>query len=326
MRSAWPGYDSHGALTMKIALTGDRYAEPAKQAAFVEQLMRQAETLPGVSAVAAIEDLPADDSVHGSGIYFPSQPHPREEDVPIVLYSSVAPGYFQAMRIPLIRGREFTARDKADGTKTAIIDDWTARHYWPNQDPIGKRFRLHEKGPLREIVGVAGNVEQPVAVKLVKGQLGQVYFPFAQEPTPMVTVVLRSGGDVAALMSAMRNVVRNVDIDQPVFQVRTLEESHAIGRTSQKMGAALLGGFAAVALLLAVIGIYGVMAYSVGRRTREFGIRMSLGAEPRDVLGQVARQGAVLAGLGIVAGAAGAFALTRFMRSMLYGVQPTRIP
>jgi putative ABC transport system permease protein len=203
------------------------------------------------------------------------------------------------------------------------VDEWAAKRYWPNQNPVGKQLKLGGKLPPREIVGVVGSVDQGVLLRLLKGRVGQVYVPFAQDPEPAMTLVLRMDGDPVQMIPAVRNVVRNVDIDQPVFRVQTMEATLAVGRAPQQLATWLLGGFAVLALLLAAIGLYGLMAYNVGQRTREFGIRMSLGARQQDVLKLVVRQGLILTSTGMLLGLAGAFALTRLMSSLLYGVRAT---
>ncbi len=320
MRSAWPGYQSQGLVTMRIALSDHRYDVPEKQAAFFDRVLGRVAALPGVSNAAAIDEIPTSDDLHGSGLFFPDRPAPRTEDIPVVLRDSVTSDYFRAMRIPLLRGRYFNASDRKDSAPVVVVDEWAARRYWPNQNPIGKRVKVGLSQPPREIVGVVGSIDQSLLVRMVKGRVGQVYLPMAQAPRPAMSLVVRASGDAGTEIGTVRRVVRGLDIDQPVFDAETMEQARASGRTSQRLAAWVLGAFALVALLLATVGIYGVVAYNVGQRTREFGIRISLGAEWRDILGNVLRQGAVLAAIGIAIGLAGAFALTRLLESLLYGV------
>ena len=227
------------------------------------------------------------------------------------------------MRIPLVRGRYLDETDSATSAPVTVIDEWTAKQNWPGQDVVGKSLKLGKTLPPRRIVGVVGNVDQGILVKLLKGQVGQVYLPLAQGPLPAMTLVLRTKVDPVALIPAMRTLVRNVDIDQPIFQVQTLDDMRSAGQASQRLVTSLLSCFAGVALLLAAIGLYGVIAFSVGQRTREFSIRMSLGARSLDVINLVVGKGLLLAGVGIAIGLAGAFALTRLLSSLLYGVNAT---
>jgi putative ABC transport system permease protein len=323
LRSANPGYDVTNVLTMRVALSDQQYAAPEKQAAFFDRVTREANALPGVATASAIQDLPGSDNVHGSGLLRPDRPNPRPEDIRIELTDCIMPGYFDAMRIPLVRGRYINETDTSSSTPVVVIDEYTARVNWPNEDPIGKQLKFGTKKAPRQIVGIVGNVDQGILVKLLKGQIGQAYTPASQLPSPAMTLVLRTKLDPSSLIPAMRALVRNVDIDQPVFEVQTLESIRATSRAPQQLATSLLGTFAAVALLLAAIGIYGVIAYAVGQRTREFGVRISLGANRLDVLRLVVRQGIVFTSIGMLAGLAGAFALTRLMSSLLYGVAAT---
>jgi len=322
MRAAKPGYDSHNVLTMRVALSDQQYATPEKQLAFFDRVLRESQSLPGVVSAAAVDELPGSDDIHGSGLFFPDREQ-RSEDVKVVLRDSVTADYFATMRIKLIRGRYLNETDSKNSTPVAVIDEWTATQNWPGQDVLGKSLKLGLKQTPRQIVGVVGSVDQGILVKLLKGQIGQVYLPVSQAPMPAMTLLLRTAADPVTLVPSMRKVVRGVDIDQPVFQVGTMEAARVTSQGSLRLATSLLSSFAAVALLLAAIGIYGVIAYSVGQRTREFGIRISLGARRLDVLRLVVRQGLLLAAAGIAVGLAGAFALTRLLSSLLYGVNAT---
>ena len=326
MRSAYPGYDSQGVMTARIALADREYMEPEKQAAFFEEVLRRVRTLSGVRLAGGCDELPPSDNIHGSGMFFANRPEPKQSDVPLVLHDAATPDYFRAMRIPLVRGRYFLDSDRKSAPLVAIVDEWTATRYWPNEDPLGKRIKLGSKQPWLEIVGVVGAVKRPVLAFLGRGEVGQVYLPLAQYPMPAMSLAVRTDGDPKSLGTAIRDVVRNLDADQPVFELQTLEEAHSAGMAPQRLGALLLGGFAFVALLMAVIGIYSVVAYNVAQRTREIGLRLALGAEPMDVLKLVLGQGSVLMLIGVGTGLAGALALTRVMSSLLYRVRPADPP
>lgn len=323
MHSADPGFNPHGILTMKVALSERQYSTPEKQTAYFDEAMRRLHALPGVESAAAIDGLPGGDSIHGSGLRRADRPEPKLADVPIVLNNSVTPDYFRVMQTRLVRGRFFTDADRKDAPPVAIIDIWTAKQYWPGEDPVGKALRTAKTDPPREIVGVVGAVSQGILVKMVKGQVGQVYVPLAQAPKADLSLAVRTAGDPTGFTTTVQKTLHAIDPDEPVFQVQDMDAARATSEAPQKLATGLLGAFASVALLLAVIGIYGVVAYSAGRRMREIGIRVALGAQRRDVLRLLVGQGMVLALIGIVVGFAGAWALTRQMASLLSGVEPT---
>ena len=318
-----PGYNPQGVLTMRLALSDTQYASPERQLAFFERVVERARELPGVIDASAVQELPTGDDLHGSGLLFPGQPEPRLEDVPLILNTAVLPDYFHTMQIPLIRGRLMTALDAADAPPVALIDEWTAARYWPGRSAIGQRLQLGRTQPSREIVGVVGNVEAPVLVRFLKGHAGQVYLPLAQAPASRMSLVVRGVRDVAALAAPMREMVRGVDPDQPVFNVQTLVDVRSAGQSTLRLVTELLNGFAIAALLLAAIGLYGTIAYDVGQRTREFGLRMSLGAQPWAVMAPVLRQGSALLAIGGCLGIVAALMATRFLASFLYGVPAT---
>lgn len=319
--SASPGYDAERTLTMRIALSSTQYASPEREVAFFDRVVEDAAALPGVTAVSATQELPLSDSLHGGGLILASRPDVRLEDIPIVLHTAVLPGYFRAMKIPLVAGRAFTDRDGKDASRVAIVDRWTATKYWPTENPIGQRVRLGRSQPWLEVVGIVGDVEAPVVVRFLKGRIGQVYQPLAQDPAAAASLVLRASGDEKALAAPMRELVRRIDRDQPVFAVRSLAEQRVENRSVVRMVVALLDGFAAMALLLATVGVYGTIAYDVRQRTREFGLRMSLGAEPSDVLATVLRDAATLIVAGLGLGSIGALAAIQLVANALSGIK-----
>jgi putative ABC transport system permease protein len=323
IRSADPGYDPQHVLTMRVALSETRYATPVSQRAFYDRLRTRMASLSGVAGVSAADELPTTDNYHAAGLWTSEQPPARPEDLPVVLYGSVMADYFQIMRVPIREGRAFTDGDRPDAPLVAIVDRSTAARHWPGRTPIGERVKLGRTEPWREVVGVVADMEQPVLIKLLKGRLGQAYLPFAQAPKAALSLVVRTNGEPAGLIPAIRDIARTTDIDQPLFQIQTLTDARAAGRAAHRLATTLLATFAGVALLLATLGIYGVVANNVGERTREFGIRMSLGAQPRDVLAAVFRNALALMSLGAAIGVAVAFALTRSVSSLLVGVRPT---
>ncbi len=318
-----PGYASQHVLTMRIALTGKQYDAAGKQAAFFKQLINRITPLPGVDAAAAIDSLPTSNDVEGGHLHFTDRPEPRASDLPAVVIGSITPDYFRVMRIPLVTGRFFTDADGASDPLVVIVDRDLARQYWPDHDPTGRFVKLRLHSPARKIVGVVGAVELSVAAKM-KGRVGQVYIPLAQspdlDPSSGMSLAISTRLNPLSLSSAVRGEIASLAPDQPIFQIESLEDARARGRASARLATWLLGFFAVLALLLAAVGVYGVVSYSVGERTREIGVRMALGADQSDVLRMVLGRGVLLILLGIVLGVAGAIALTRLMGSLLHGV------
>jgi putative ABC transport system permease protein len=322
LQSEDPGYNAKGVLTMRVALSGDAYAKGDQQARFFDHALERISALPGVESAAAVEEIPTSTDFHGSPILFPDRPEQRIEDIGVVLRIPASSGYFVTMQQKLIRGRAFNESDRADSTPVAIVDEYTATKYWPGEDAVGKQIKLGSKNKaILQVVGVIANLEQPVVLRIVKGRMGDVYLPMRQMAAPAMSIVVRTAGDPSSLSPEIRTVFRELDPDEPVFQVQSLDTVRKAARAPQQLAATLLDAFAILAALLAAIGIYGVIAWHVTQRTREFGIRLSLGAQPREILRIAIRQGLILSGLGILAGLAVAFALTRFLVSLLHGVQ-----
>ncbi len=240
-------------------------------------------------------------------------------DEPEALYSAISPNYFRTMSIPLRAGREFTETDKRDAPPVVIINERMARRYFADAAPVGRRMtiKMLEEPVEHEIVGVAADAKQ---MKLADETRIEMYVPYLQRPWLTTDLVIRAKGDATSLIVPVQRAVREVDRDLPAANIRTMEQLFAESVAQPRFYTALLGLFAAIALLLAVIGIFGVISYAVTQRTHEIGVRIALGARKRDVLRLVVGQGMTLVGLGILLGLGTAFAVTRFLLSLLYGV------
>jgi putative ABC transport system permease protein len=309
------GFTPENATVLRLSLPQKKYALPEQQTAFADTLLERVKTLPGVQAVGLTHSMPlVGDYVLGFNIE--GRPAIAPSDLPNTNYYAVTPDYFRAMGIRLMRGRVFTAQDNAKTPRVAIINETLARQHFPNEDPIGKRINI-TNGPdtWREIIGIVGDIKQYGPDKATSNQS---YEPFAQVPFSSLNLVIRTSGPPAALLSAIRPTVYAVDKDQPIGTIRPLEEIMADSIARQRFAMTLLTVFSAVALVIAAVGIYGVMAYSVVQRTGEFGIRMALGAQQRDVLRLVLVQGGKLIGLGLLIGLAATLAASRAMGSMLF--------
>ncbi|HEX8775370.1 MAG TPA: ABC transporter permease [Pyrinomonadaceae bacterium] len=315
-----PGFNPKNALAVTVSLPAKKYAEEEQQAAFFTQLIEKVSGLPGVVAVGATQSLPIQgDYVLGFNIQGRPPDAPGEE--PSTNYYAVSPDYFKAMGIPLLRGRLFTERDKKDTPRVAIINETMAKKFFPGEDPIGKGINV-TNGPerFREIVGIVADVKQ---YGLDRPTTAQTYEPYLQTPFSGMTLIVRTEGNPTALNAGVRGQVLSIDKDQPVSRSRTLEEVIAESVAKQRFAMMLLGIFAVVALILAAVGLYGVMSYSVTQRTHEIGIRMALGAQQKDVLKLVVGQGMILALIGVGVGLLASLALTSVMRTLLFGITAT---
>jgi len=326
LRTVWrlnhidPGFDEQNALAVTLQLPQKKYADPQQIARFSEQLVQQVATLPGVEATGVARILPI---VHDlpTGFYFEGYARPKDNDLPQTNYSAVSPGYFKAMGIPLLAGRAFTERDTQEALPVAIVSQTLARRYFPNGDAIGERINVNT-GPesYREIVGIVGDVKQN---GLTKDTRPHTYEPFAQAPNQFMTLIVRSSTDPASLVPAIRGKVLALDSELPLQRTITLDRVIANSIRQQRFTSIVLSVFAGVALLLAAAGLYGVISYSVAQRTHELGIRVALGAQVKDVMQLVLRQGMTFVIAGEVVGIIGALALTRLLGGLLFGVTPT---
>jgi putative ABC transport system permease protein len=316
-----PGFNPNNALMVKLSLPQKKYSTEDQRAAFYKQLLDKIARLPGVQAAGAacVVPLSGDDYVLGFDIQ--GRPPDAPGAGPSTNYYAVTPDYFTAMGIPLRKGRLFTEQDRKDAPRVAIISEAMAKQYFPDEDPIGKRIHV-TNGPVtyREIVGIVGDVKQ---YGLDEKTPVETYEPFAQQPFSFMSLIVRTTGDPTALVGAIRGEVLSLDKEQPVSSIRTLDQLISTSIAQQRFAMLLLSVFAVVAMVLASVGIYGVMSYSVTQRTHELGIRMALGASSANVLRLVVGHGMRLTLLGIGLGLILAFLLTRLMAALLFGVSAT---
>jgi predicted permease len=319
-----PGYRAENLLTAKIVLPDTKYPDRERRVAFFSELLRRVHALPGVESAAAASNLPL--TYHGDSmpIGIEGREDPPPDQRPDVIYRTVSPGYFHTMGIRVVQGRDFTAQDHSDAPRAVVISEKTARYFWPGENPIGKRLKpgsATSDGPWREVVGVVADVRQNDFAAEPKMQM---YFSYEQviSLTPNALVV-RTLVDPLSLATTVRNAVWSIDKDQPVSDIRTMEEIVSSAVARQRFSTMLLGVFAALALVLAAVGIYGVMSYSVAQRTREIGIRIALGAQRGDVLKMTVFSGLKLVFAGVAIGILAALVVTRVMASLLFGISAT---
>ena len=313
-------------LTFQVTLTGEKSAPQIVN--FVEQVVERLKALPGVQAAGATNSLPLTDLARIGVPEIEGRPpidfsNVKRGEVMPVSRPTVTRDYFNAMGISVKNGRAFTSLDARPGAGSVIVNEAFEKHFFPGQSAVGKRIRLMP-GPAearwQTVVGVVSNVRQS---GLAGDVMPQVYSPDLEDVGDAMSFVIRVTGEPAGLISAVRRVVAEVEPNQALHNVMTMEQRLANTTTSRRLNTTLLGSFAAVALLLAVVGIYGVMSYAVTQRRREIGVRMALGAQKSDVLGLFIHAGLRLTLLGVAIGLAGAFALTRYLSSLLYSVEAT---
>jgi putative ABC transport system permease protein len=313
-----PGLNPAGVMTMRINLPRVRYTEAARRTAYYRQLMERLRSLPGVEAAGAVSTLPLSGGWWGRSITVEGFPVLSVGQAPLIQHNVITPGYFRTLGIPLLEGRDFTDADTENGPKITIIDEHLAREYWPNESPLGKRIRFgppEDNEPWHTIVGVVGAVRHE---RLEATTRNSVYLPHTEIPIGGLSLAVRTAAQPERLIEPVREQIRELDPDLPITSVRTMEEVVARSVWQPRLYTILFGIFAAVALLLAAVGLYGVMAYTVTIRTHEIGLRVALGARPGDVMKLIAGQGIKLALIGVASGLIAASLLTRLMTSLLF--------
>ena len=328
-----PGFEPKGVLTLAVSLSGAEQSAPGRRAAFFQDALERFRALPGVEAAGAINHLPLGGDLWGFGFHVQGRPLPARGERPSAAYRVVLPGYFQAMRLPLVRGRDFERRDDLGGPGVIIVNEVLAGRHWPGEDPLGRSMTLDDPAsPEAQWLTVVGVARSAVRRDWSAAPEAEMYLPYLQSRSYLeeaaghleyLSFALRTGGDPAALAPAVRGVVRSLARDAAIADLQTMEELVARGIAEPRLYVVLLVSFAAVALLLAAVGIYGVVSHGVSRRGQEIAIRLALGARSADVLRLVLGQGMATVALGLVAGLVGALALGSTLSSLLYGVEAT---
>lgn len=338
-----PGFSYEHLTSFSVSLPEKKYKTAEERDQFFSRLLENLRGLPGVETTAAASGLPLGNNGWQTFFIVDGRPLPPRDQTPLMEACLVTPDYFKTMNIPLLRGRYFDDHDdrsslagkdlsklnevlrEVAALNSIVIDEEFARRYWPDEDPVGKRIKIgggnDPDSPVLTVLGVVGRVKME-GLGMDSNRV-QGYFPFAQIPAGDMAVILKAAGDPTQLVAAVRQQVTSIDQDQPIYGIRTMDEIRSESVAPERLNLTLLSIFASIALVLAIVGIYGVMSYSVTQRTHEIGIRMAIGAQPRDVFRMVIRQGMLLALLGVAIGLVGAFALTRLMTSMLFGIEPT---
>ncbi|HKG90380.1 MAG TPA: ABC transporter permease [Gemmatimonadaceae bacterium] len=329
LRSFWsllrvdPGFVAENRLTVQLFVWDGR-SKPEERVAFIADVLGRVAALPGVRSAGAVSALPFGESRIGitTGFTIPGRPVPPPEEVPRADYSVATPGYFDAMGIPLRRGRLFAPADGPRAPSVVLVNETFARRHFPNDDPVGQRVTLRYAGNTAssEIVGVVGDVRQ---VGLDQAQRPEVYVAHAQSGFGSMTLVVRTSADPAALLGAVKAQVYAADPQQPIWTSATLDQLVDRSLAGRRFSVVLIGAFSALALLLAAVGIYGLVSFTTAQRTRELGLRMALGARASDILAATMKDALALTGIGVAAGLAGAWSLTRVLGGMLYGIAPT---
>jgi putative ABC transport system permease protein len=319
LTSVNPGFDAQHVLSMQLSVAR-RFPDDARMAEFTGQMLERVRALPGVEAAGTSHFLPLGRIIPGTGFWRADQPRPMHGEEPVTDVLVVMPGYFAAMSTPIVRGRVFDGRDRAGVPHVVVINQALARQFFPNEDPLGKVLDIEWGKEPYHVIGVAGDVHQHSIEEEVKAE---VFICNLQEPTGPVYLVARTQGSPGALARAIQAEIHSLNKNIPVSDVKTMDEYVSAAVAAPRFNTILLGGFSGLALILAAVGIFGVISASVAERTKEIGIRRALGAETGSLMRLVVAQGMGLAGIGIAIGLGGAFAITRVLQTLLFGVTPT---
>jgi len=332
LRHVDPGFDPHNLLSMVVGVAGTEEEAAGHTGNFYQQVLQRVNAVPGVQFASAINHLPLAGDDWGWPFHIEGRPLVPPGEGPVATYRVVFPGYFRAMHIPILRGRDLAEGDGLQAPGVVVINDYLARRYWPGEVPIGKRITFDDPAKNPSWLTVVGVVKNTVRSNWVSPAEEEVFLPWLQNrgyletpasPFAYLTLVVRTTRDPATLAPSIRRAIHSLDSNVPISEVQTMDRVVAAATGQSRFYLILLGVFATVALVLAGVGIYGVMSYSVSRRRHEIGIRMTLGAQGQDVLKLVVFDGMVLALAGVVAGVTGALVLTRLMAGLLYGTEPT---
>ncbi len=316
-----PGFNADNLLTLRMNLQGGRY-NPQTALVFYDEVLARVSQVPGVEAATLAHSLPLNGSNWNSVFTVADKPVPSRADLPESDYLRVSPNYFDTLGLRLLQGRLFSTADRPESAPVVIINETLARRLWPGEDPVGKRIKQgfpEEDSPWREVVGVVNDVKMNGVERATSMQ---TYVPFTQMPGVSVGLIVRTQGSSRALAHSVEQAIHGLDKDLPVFLIRTMDDILGKSLAGRRLMLILLVSFAALALVLASVGIYGVISYAVRQRTHELGIRQALGAQPRDILQLILSQGLKLSLMGIAMGLVAALALTRWMESLLFDVRP----
>jgi len=314
------GFNPENVLSVQLELPDTTYPEERQQAAFFQEALARLSSMPGVKSVGATTGLPLTLNLSGSDFRIEGHPDPPAGQEMIIETRSVSPGYFETLGIPLLKGRDFSDRDKSDAPAAAVINAELARVYFPNEDPINKRISFDDRQSYISIVGIVGDVKQQ---GLDSNAKPEVYFPYLQAAAPSMSIVVRTASNPLGAVASVKSQIQTIDKNLPMDDAETMQQLLSMSTSGRRFNTLLLSLFAMLAVVLAMVGIYGVMSYSVTQRTHEIGIRIAVGAQTSDVFRIVIGQGMLLALIGVGLGLVGAFALTRLMSTFLFGVSPT---